>query len=157
MPCEARRVFAASRLLPRTSASVLSTDTTVSSDRTRPDWLWPPGRLATRWGTACKPAGEVRKRKPNDTCANIHNKSPKVQIYAAKVILIFKLLGDNHNYTSLPRSSQLRLSMARFLKAPDIARTTRSFPWANSSAIIGRPFSSRTVARIYRPYWGTHR
>lgn len=55
MPCEARRVFAASRLLPKTSASVLSTDTTVSSERARPDWLWPPGKFATRLGTACKP------------------------------------------------------------------------------------------------------
>lgn len=56
---------------------------------------------------------------------------------------------------SLPSNSQLRLSMARFLKAPDIARTTRSLPWAKSSAIMGRPFSRRTVARIYRPYWRT--
>lgn len=55
MPCEVRRTFAASRLLPRTSLSVLRTDTTVSSDRFRPDWPWPPGRLDTRWGVACKP------------------------------------------------------------------------------------------------------
>lgn len=59
IPCEARRVFAASRLLPSTSARVLSTDTTVSSERARPDCPWPPGKLATRLGTACKPSKQT--------------------------------------------------------------------------------------------------
>lgn len=62
-------------------------------------------------------------------------------------------ISNNEETTISPSSSQLRLSIARFLNAPDIALTTRSLPWPSSSATIGRPFSRRTVALMYRPYW----
>ncbi|TNN46461.1 hypothetical protein EYF80_043319 [Liparis tanakae] len=42
--------------------------------------------------------------------------------------------------------------MAMLRRAPDMARTTRSLPWASSSVIMGRPFSWRSRARMYRPY-----
>lgn len=80
---------------------------------------------------------------------NITEQNLKLKAYSSTIFEDFAKL------IFLPSSSQLRLSMARFLKAPDIALTTRSLPWASSSAIMGRPFSRRTVARMYRPYWGT--
>lgn len=73
MPCEALRVLAASTPEPRTSRSVLSTDTTVSSESARTGWLCPPpGRLATRWGTACFPVEANALGEPASLALFIH-------------------------------------------------------------------------------------
>ena len=142
IPCEALRVLAASRLEPSTSWSVLKTDTTVSSDSARTGWLWPPpGRLATRWGTACL---------PDDTS---HDNSNSLLMPSSWINRHYKLYfkpwrTEQEALQISPSKSLLRASMAKLRRAPDMARTTRSLPCASSSVIMGRPFSWRSKARM---------
>ena len=148
MPCEALRILAASRLEPSTSWSVLSTDTTVSSDSARTGWLWPPpGRLATRWGTACFP-NNTREVETFQYYSGFHE-SYWFSMFKCELL---RNATEPHRETHSPSRSLLRASIAMLRRAPDMARTTRSFPCASSSVIMGRPFSWRSKARMYRPY-----
>lgn len=58
--------------------------------------------------------------------------------------------------SSLPISSLLRASTARFLRAPDAALTTLSCSLVKRSAMAERAFSWRRAERMYRPYYKQH-